>query len=59
MWDGVLTCYEVGGGLDADLLLIVSVSDTHALRELLDRIWLTAPDAAVTETHTTLIIEQY
>ena len=59
MWDGVLTCYEVGGGLDADLLLIISVSDTHTLRELLDRIWLTAPDAAVVETHTTLIIEQY
>lgn len=59
MWDGVLTCYEVGGGLDADLLLVVSVSDTHTLRELLDRIWLTAPDAAVVETHTTLIIEQY
>ncbi len=58
-WDGVLTCYEVGGGLDADLLLIVSVDDTHALRELLDRIWLTAPDGAVVETHTTLIIEQY
>ncbi|DAC52028.1 MAG: hypothetical protein CL969_05755 [Euryarchaeota archaeon] len=58
-WDGVLTCYEVGGGLDADLLLVVSVNDTHALRELLDRIWLTAPDGAVVETHTTLIIEQY
>jgi len=39
--------------------LIISVSDTHALRELLDRIWLTAPDASVVETHTTLIIEQY
>ncbi|HJM86586.1 MAG: Lrp/AsnC family transcriptional regulator [Candidatus Poseidoniaceae archaeon] len=58
-WDGVLTCYEVGGGLDADLLLVVSVNDTHDLRELLDRIWLTAPDGAVVETHTTLIIEQY
>lgn len=58
-WDGVLTCYEVGGGLDADLLLVVSVDGTHALRELLDRIWLTAPDGAVVETHTTLIIEQY
>ncbi len=58
-WGGVLTCYEVGGGLDADLLLVVSVDDTHALRELLDRIWLTAPDGAVVETHTTLIIEQY
>ena len=58
-WEGVLTCYEVGGGLDADLLLIVSVDDTHALRTLLDKIWLTAPDGAVVETHTTLIIEQY
>ena len=58
-WGGVLTCYEVGGGLDADLLLVVSVDDTHALRELLYRIWLTAPDGAVVETHTTLIIEQY
>ncbi len=58
-WGGVLTCYEVGGGLDADLLLVVSVDDTHTLRELLDRIWLTAPDQSVVETHTTLVIEQY
>ena len=58
-WSGVLTCYEVGGGLDCDLLLVVSVDDTQSLRELLDRIWLTAPEAAVVETHTTLVIEQY
>ncbi len=58
-WSGVLTCYEVGGGLDCDLLLVVAVDDTQSLRELLDRIWLTAPEAAVVETHTTLVIEQY
>jgi len=58
-WAGVLTCYEVGGGLDCDLLLVVAVDDTQSLRELLDRIWLTAPEAAVVETHTTLVIEQY
>ena len=58
-WAGVLTCYEVGGGLDCDLLLVVAVDDTQSLRELLARIWLTAPEAAVVETHTTLVIEQY
>jgi len=58
-WGGVLTCYEVGGGLDCDLLLVVAVDDTQSLRELLDRIWLTAPEASVVETHTTLVIEQY
>ncbi len=58
-WDGVMTCYEVGGGLDADLLLKVCVNDTHSLRQLLDRIWLTAGEGAIVETHTTLIIEEY
>lgn len=58
-WQGVLTCYEVGGGLDADLLLKVCVDDTHSLREMLDRIWLTASEGSIVETHTTLVIEQY
>jgi hypothetical protein len=58
-WDGVMATYEIGGGLDADILLKVCTDDTQGLRELLDRIWLTAPDGAIVETHTTLIIEQY
>ena len=45
--------------VSAILLLVVAVDDTQSLRELLDRIWLTAPEAAVVETHTTLVIEQY
>ena len=58
-WEGVMSTYEIGGGLDADILLKVCTDDTQGLRELLDRIWLTAPDGAIVETHTTLIIEQY
>ena len=40
-WDGVECVYEISG--DADLIGIVHVDDTVALRDLLDRMWLTAP----------------
>ena len=47
-WDGVECVYEISG--DADLIGIVHVDDTVALRDLLDRMWLTAP---MTTSHNT------
>ena len=55
-WDGVEGVYEISG--DADLIGIVHVDDTVALRDLLDRMWLTAP-GDITSTQTELVLEQY
>ena len=55
-WDGVECVYEISG--DADLIGIVHVDDTVALRDLLDRMWLTAP-GDITSTLTELVLEQY
>ena len=55
-WDGVECVYEISG--DADLIGIVHVDDTVALRDLLDRVGLTAP-GDITSTQTELVLEQY
>ena len=55
-WDGVECVYEISG--DADLIGIVHVDDTVALRDLLDRMWLTAP-GNITSTQAELVLEQY
>ena len=55
-WVGVECIYEISG--DADLIAIVHVDDTVALRDLLDRVWLTAP-GDITSTQTELVLEQY
>ncbi len=55
-WVGVECIYEISG--DADLIAIVHVDDTVALRDLLDRMWLTAP-GDITSTQTELVLEQY
>jgi len=55
-WAGVECIYEISG--DADLIAIVHVDDTVALRDLLDRMWLTAP-GDITSTQTELVLEQY
>ena len=55
-WDGVECVYEISG--DADLIGIVHVDDTVALRDLLDRMGLTAP-GDITSTQTELVLEQY
>jgi len=55
-WPGVECIYEISG--DADLVAVVHVDDTVKLRELLDRMWLTAP-AEIASTTTELVLEQY
>ena len=55
-WKGVECVYEISG--DADLIAIVLVDDTVGLREMLDRMWLTAP-AEISSTQTELVLEQY
>jgi len=55
-WVGVECVYEISG--DADLIAIVHIDDTVALRDLLDRMWLTAP-GDITSTQTELVLEQY
>jgi len=55
-WIGVECVYEISG--DADLIAIVHIDDTVALRDLLDRMWLTAP-GDITSTQTELVLEQY
>ena len=55
-WKGVECVYEISG--DADLIAIVHVDDTVGLREMLDRMWLTAP-AEISSTQTELVLEQY
>ena len=55
-WKGVECVYEISG--DADLIAIVHVDDTVGLREMLDKMWLTAP-AEISSTQTELVLEQY
>ena len=55
-WDGVECVYEISG--DADLIGIVHVDDTVALRDLLDKNVVTAP-GDITSTQTELVLEQY
>jgi DNA-binding Lrp family transcriptional regulator len=55
-WDGLEIVYEVSG--ETDLITLVHVNDTMALRQLLDRIWLTAP-SEISSTTTELVLEQY
>ena len=55
-WDGVESVYENSG--DADLIAVVHVDDTFGLREMLDKMWLTAP-AEISSTQTELVLEQY
>jgi len=55
-WDGVESVYEISG--DADLIAVVHVDDTVGLREMLDKMWLTAP-AEISSTQTELVLEQY
>ena len=53
---GVEILYEVSG--DADLIALVHVDDTMALRTLLDRMWMAAP-TEIASTTTELVLEQY
>ena len=55
-WQIVESGYEVSG--DADLIAVVHVDDTLGLREMLDKMWLTAP-AEISSTQTELVLEQY
>ena len=55
-WDEVEVVYEVSG--ETDLITLVHVNDTMSLRQLLDRIWLTAP-SEIASTTTELVLEQY
>ena len=55
-WAGIELLYEVSG--DTDLIALVHVDDTMALRALLDRIWMAAP-AEIASTTTELVLEQY
>ena len=48
--------YEVSG--EADLVALVHVDDTMALRALLDKMWLAAPNE-IASTTTELVLEQY
>ena len=53
---GVESVYEISG--DADLVAVVHVDDTVALRDMLDRMWLAAP-GDISSTQTELVLEQY
>lgn len=55
-WDGIEIIYEVSG--EADLVALVHVDDTVALRQLLDKMWLAAPNE-IASTTTELVLEQY
>tara|TARA_B100000029_G_C17226272_1_gene833659 strand:+ start:339 stop:761 length:423 start_codon:yes stop_codon:yes gene_type:complete len=55
-WPGVECVYEISG--DADLVAVVHVDDTVALRNLLDKMWLAAP-GDIDSTQTELVLEQY
>jgi hypothetical protein len=48
--------YEISG--NADLVAVVHVDDTVALRNLLDEMWLAAP-GEIGSTQTELVLEQY
>ncbi len=56
-WLNVECVYEISG--DADLVAVVHVDDTVALRNLLDKMWLTAGENAISSTQTELVLEQY
>ena len=55
-WDGIEVVYEVSG--EADLVALVHVDDTMALRSLLDKMWMAAPNE-IGSTTTELVLEQY
>ena len=55
-WVGVECVYEISG--DADLVAVVQVDDTVALRDMLDKMWLAAP-GEIDSTQTELVLEQY
>ena len=55
-WEGVEIIYEVSG--EADLVALVLVDDTVALRSLLDKMWMAA-DNEIASTTTELVLEQY
>ncbi len=55
-WEGVEIIYEVSG--QTDLVALVHVDDTMALRALLDKMWLAAPNE-IASTTTELVLEQY
>lgn len=55
-WGGIECIYEISG--DADLVAVIHVDDTIALRTLLDKMWLAAP-GEITSTQTELVLEQY
>ena len=55
-WAGVECVYEISR--DADLVAVVHVDDTVALRDMLDRMWLAAP-GDISSTQTELVLEQY
>ena len=44
--------------LVADLIALVHVDDTKALRALLDRMWMAAP-TEIASTTTSFVLEQY
>jgi DNA-binding Lrp family transcriptional regulator len=55
-WSGVECVFEISG--DADLVAVVHVDDTVALRDMLDKMWLAAP-GDISSTQTELVLEQY
>jgi DNA-binding Lrp family transcriptional regulator len=55
-WPGVESVFEISG--DADLVAVVHVDDTVALRNMLDKMWLAAP-GDISSTQTELVLEQY
>ena len=55
-WPGVEGVFEISG--DADLVAVVHVDDTVALRDMLDKMWLAAP-GDISSTQTELVLEQY
>ncbi len=55
-WSGVECVFEISG--DADLVAVVHIDDTVALRDMLDKMWLAAP-GDISSTQTELVLEQY
>jgi DNA-binding Lrp family transcriptional regulator len=55
-WSGVECVFEISG--DADLVAVIHVDDTVALRDMLDKMWLVAP-GDISSTQTELVLEQY
>ena len=55
-WPGIEGVYEISG--DADLVAVVHVDDTVALRGLLEEMWHAAP-GEISTTQTELVLEQY